>query len=185
MSAAALRAEDVLSQEADASREDAFASFYQATARDLWAYIAASTRDPAAADDLTQEAFMRWLGAPVAFESDEHRRRYLFRIASNLMQDKRRAAARRPEVPLEAEHEPAPERDARGGAEDTQVTRHDVGRALARLKPRDRKILWLAHVEEASHAEIATLIGARAGSVRVLLFRARQRLAQALGGTTR
>lgn len=180
MSAAALRAADVLSQEADASKDDAFAAFYQATARDLWAYVAASTGDPAAADDLTQEAFMRWLGASVAFESDEHRRRYLFRIASNLMQDKRRAAARRPEVPLDPDQDLADPQESSG--ERSQVAKHDVGRALARLKPRDRKILWLAHVEEASHAEIATMIGARSGSVRVLLFRARQRLAQALGG---
>lgn len=195
MSAAVASAEALLAEE---SREDAFAAFYQSTARDLWAYLAAASGDRAAADDLTQEAFLRWLRAPVVFESDEHRRRYLFRIASNLLQDKRRAARRRPELPLEPAHpnlapgwgrgaERAENRlaDERGGGEAAQVARHDMARALARLRPRDRRILWLAHVEEASHAEIATMIGARAGSVRVLLFRARQRLARALGARER
>jgi RNA polymerase sigma-70 factor (ECF subfamily) len=66
------------------------------------------------------------------------------------------------------------------GSEAKHVIRHDVGRALEQLRERDRRILWLAHVEEASHAEIAAAIGARAASVRVLLFRARRRLLQAM-----
>jgi RNA polymerase sigma-70 factor (ECF subfamily) len=175
LSAAVARAGELV---VEASRDDAFTAFYQATARDLWAYVAGSTGDPAVADDVTQEAYLRWLGAAVEFQSDEHRRRYLFRIASNLMQDRRRVAQRRPEAQLEPHHEPAAA--ATEGPDATALARHDVGRALARLKPRDRRVLWLAHVEEASHEEIAAMVGARASSVRVLLFRARRRLARAL-----
>jgi len=42
-------------------------------------------------------------------------------------------------------------------------------------------MLWLAYVEQASHREIASALAVKEGSVRVLLSRARQKLAVALG----
>ena len=56
----------------------------------------------------------------------------------------------------------------------------DMGRLFRRLRPRDRQLLWLAHVEGASHREIATALGLRLNSIKVLLFRARQRLSALL-----
>jgi RNA polymerase sigma-70 factor (ECF subfamily) len=61
----------------------------------------------------------------------------------------------------------------------------DVQRALAKLALRDRQLLWLAHVEGASHREVAAALGLGVASVRVLLFRARRRLAAHLGGAER
>ncbi len=54
----------------------------------------------------------------------------------------------------------------------------DVGRLFDALRPRDRALLWLAHVEGRDHREIGRLLGVRAISVRVLLFRARAELAR-------
>jgi RNA polymerase sigma-70 factor (ECF subfamily) len=53
---------------------------------------------------------------------------------------------------------------------------------MSRLAPVQRRLLWLAYAEGASHEEIADILGLRAGSVRTLLFRARKRLAALLGG---
>jgi hypothetical protein len=50
---------------------------------------------------------------------------------------------------------------------------------------RERQLLWLAYVEGASHKEIADCTGLKAGSVRLLLFRARRRLAGLIGGSPR
>ena len=44
--------------------------------------------------------------------------------------------------------------------------------------------MWLAHVEGASHREIAAALGLREGSIRVLLSRARRRLADLLRKAT-
>jgi RNA polymerase sigma-70 factor (ECF subfamily) len=55
-----------------------------------------------------------------------------------------------------------------------------VERCLRELKPRERALLWLAHVEGADHREIAAVLGVAEPSVRVLLFRARRRLAAVL-----
>jgi RNA polymerase sigma-70 factor (ECF subfamily) len=48
------------------------------------------------------------------------------------------------------------------------------------LKPQQRQMLWLSYVEGSDHREIATALGVREGSVRVLLHRARKKLASLL-----
>ena len=58
----------------------------------------------------------------------------------------------------------------------------DVTRALAQLKPREREMLWLAYAEGASHPEIATALGLNPASMKILLFRARRKLASLLKG---
>lgn len=55
-----------------------------------------------------------------------------------------------------------------------------LGPAMARLRPRDRQLLWLAHAENYSHREIAEMTGLAAASIRLLLFRARRQMAQQL-----
>ena len=58
----------------------------------------------------------------------------------------------------------------------------DISRAMARLRPRDRAMLWLAYAEGASHREIADTLGVGTASVKTMLHRARRRLAGLLGG---
>src|SRR6201999_41464 len=64
-----------------------FAAFYERSARPLWAYLARVSGDPALADDLMQESFVRFLCAAAPEDGDGNSRRYLFRIASNLLRD--------------------------------------------------------------------------------------------------
>src|ERR1700761_9203872 len=72
-----------------------FTAFYERSARPLWAYLARVSGDPALAEDLMQEAFVRLLCATKPMEGEVHARRSLFKIATNLMRDHwRRPAAR-------------------------------------------------------------------------------------------
>ena len=50
------------------------------------------------------------------------------------------------------------------------------------LKPRERAMLWLAYTEGSTHREIADTLGLTPRSVKLLLFRARRRLAGLLMG---
>jgi RNA polymerase sigma-70 factor (ECF subfamily) len=53
----------------------------------------------------------------------------------------------------------------------------NIARLFAQLKPQQQALLWLAYVEGFDHGEIASALGVRESSVRVLLYRARKRMA--------
>ena len=161
--------------------EDAFRLFYDRTARPVWAYLSRMSGDPRLADDLLQEAYYRFLRANVAHESDAHRRNYLFRIATNLVRDVRRRPRVDDTVRAEGEamdHADPQSADVANGA----IRRLDLARSMARLKPRERDLLWLAYAQGSSHKEIAETLGLKTASIKLLLFRARRRLAAMLRG---
>jgi RNA polymerase sigma-70 factor (ECF subfamily) len=159
--------------------EDAFRAFYDRTARGLWAYLARITGDRQIADDLLQEAFYRFLRAAATHESEAHRRNSLYRIATNLARDARRNSLVRPQGNV-AGHDI--EGIAAGDQTAATETSADFTRALQRLKPRERALLWLAYAEGASHREIADILGLRPASLKQMLFRARHRFAGILRG---
>ena len=148
--------------------EERFRTFYETTARALRGYLVQITRNPAAADDLLQESYCRMLTAKLPVMDEKQTRSYLFRIATNLARD----LWRRKENEAQAQ-----DREVRPIDLDLK---HDLESALARLNLRERQMLWLAYVEGWSHVEIATVVGVRATSVRLLLFRARHKVAKAL-----
>ena len=161
-----------------AMENEVFAGFYERSARPLWAYLARSSADPALADDLMQESYVRFLcaeGAPVlARDGEAAARRYLFRVATNLLRDHWRR-------PRTASIEEIPEElfAASGHAAQTE-SQILLAPALKQMKPRERQMLWLAHAEGYSHREIAQVMGLSAASIRLLLFRARRKIAALL-----
>jgi len=155
--------------------EEEFRAFYEITSRPVWVYLTRMTGDSRLADDLLQEAYYRLLRTKATFESDDHRRNYLYRIATNLVHDHRRRP-RADREPLEdAERQPAPE--SLTGSESRVARRIDLARAMARMKPRERSMLWLAYAHGCSHEEIAEVLGLKTSSLKALLHRARRRLA--------
>ena len=160
---------------------ETFAGFYERSARPLWAYLARVSGDATLAEDLMQESYVRFLCASTPRDGEVAARRYLFRIASNLLRDH----WRRPGV---VSIEELPEHllmGKDGSAEmDSRVT---LGPAMARMRPRDRQLLWLAHAENYTHREIAEITGLGVTSIRLLLFRARKEMARQLrrGGEDR
>jgi RNA polymerase sigma-70 factor (ECF subfamily) len=158
--------------------EDAFRGFYDRTSRALWAYLSRVTGDRQLADDLLQETYYRFLRASADYESDAHRRNALFHIATNLVRD-----ARRRTTPMQL-FESADVKALRVDDDLAERTeqRTDLERAMTQLKPRDRMMLWLAYAQGESHKDIATALGLKASSVKLLLFRARRKLASVLRG---
>jgi RNA polymerase sigma-70 factor (ECF subfamily) len=154
---------------------DAFAGFYERSSRSLWAYLARVSGDPALADDLMQESYLRYLcasrpGLHLA-EGEVAGRRYLFRIATNLLRDHWRR-------PRSASIEELPDEFLAASSNLAQAdSLAMLNPALARMRPRDRQLLWLAHAEGYSHKEIAEVTGLAGTSIRLLLFRARRKMA--------
>ena len=150
--------------------EETFHALYLATAKTLWAYIARLSGRPDVANDLLQETYCRFLTAKLGNVELAEAKPYLFRIATNLLNDRWRKGedttwSEPPEIGFE--------RDL-----DTQI---DVRDLMQQLKPRERQLLWLAYVEGMTHSEIAKSTGLQAMSVRILLFRARRKAAELLG----
>jgi RNA polymerase sigma-70 factor (ECF subfamily) len=156
--------------------ETAFTAFYHRTRRPLWAYVYRVSGNAADADDIVSEAYCRLLQTVDKDLSDEALRPYLFRIAGNLLTDRWRKSARRP-----TDVAPNPPYASEPQFDDV------VPRTFARLKPKERALLWLAYVEEENHEQIAQSLGVKRGSVKVLLSRARSRLRNLLreAGLTR
>jgi len=147
--------------------EAAFAALHARSARALRAYVYRVVGNTSDADDIVQEAFLRMLRADVPAGDEEHLRRYLYRVASNLIVDRWRK--RTHEQGEEMMPEPA---SPRPRYEDDAA----IAKIFAELKPRDRALLWLAYVEGESHEEIASSLGVGRRGVKVMLFRARRRL---------
>jgi RNA polymerase sigma-70 factor (ECF subfamily) len=150
-----------------------FERLYEANAGPVLGYLLASTGRHDVADDLLQETFCRLLAHRDAIGhagmDAQAQRRYLFRIATNLLHDRWRSGEDRPFA------EPAEPGESRSF--DDSI---DVRAMLRQLKPRERELLWLAYVEGMDHAEIAAATGLNRLSVRTLLFRARSRAKQLL-----
>jgi RNA polymerase sigma-70 factor (ECF subfamily) len=157
--------------------EETFRAFYDRTARGVWAYLARISGDRQLADDLLQEAFYRFLRAAAEHDSEAHRRNSLYRIATNLARDARRRSLLRPTFLVGADIERVPAGDHPGAGEQSA----DFTRAMGQLKPRERAMLWLAYAEGNTHREIAEVLGLRPASLKILLFRARRKLAALLG----
>ena len=154
--------------------EDAFRAFYDRTAGALWGYLSRVSGDRQVADDLLQESYYRLLKSTTVFESESHRRNYLYRIATNLVRDSRRGAKPLFDEGVEMADIAAPQPHA------DAERRHDVRRAMGQLKPRERALLWLAYAQGSSHSEIADVLGLKTASIKLLLFRARRKLAAIL-----
>jgi RNA polymerase sigma-70 factor, ECF subfamily len=159
--------------------QDTFRSFYERTSRSVWVFLWRRTGDSQMADDLLQDTYYRFLKARIQYESDAHRRNYLFRIAANLANDTYRQRVERASVSL-GDHEVA-SREPQADASSEQ--RRDLDRAMSKLPARQRDALWLAYVEGSSHEEIAGVLGMKVGSIKLLLFRARRKMIKLLQGS--
>ena len=153
---------------------DAFAGFYERSAPALRAYLVRVSGNSALADDLTQESYLRFLCATCPEGGEVNYRRYLYRIATNLLRDHWRR-------PKAACMEEVPERLLAARDELSRIeSQAALDPAMARMRPRERQLLWLAHAEGYSHREIAEITGLNAAGIRLLLFRARRKIARLL-----
>jgi RNA polymerase sigma factor (sigma-70 family) len=150
--------------------EDSFISFYNSTFRNLWGYVYRVTWNRSLADEVAQESFVRLLERGRGEFVPTKMRAYLFAIASNLIRDHWKESKRYEESPYEEQND-KPAREAQ-----QSDLKMDFQEAFEKLQERERALLWLAYVERYDHSEIATMLTIKKDSVRVLLYRARQKL---------
>jgi RNA polymerase sigma-70 factor (ECF subfamily) len=150
----------------------AFQIFHAKTAPGLRGYIRRASGNEALADDILQEAFLRFLRADVPPLEEAPLKAYLYKIAASLLVDHWRRVKRERRWSLRNFFGAEPAANPSGDS--------DAMRFFRRLKPQEQLLLWLAYVEGFEHREIAAALHVKEKSVRVLLFRARKNLARTL-----
>jgi RNA polymerase sigma-70 factor (ECF subfamily) len=153
---------------------EAFRRAYENAAPALRSYVRRTTGSADLADDIVQEAFLRVLRRALPPLNDRELKSYLFKTATSLLNDHWRRISREQRWrSLVAFRGPV-------ARESAAVT--GIDRLFHTLKPRERALLWLAYVEGYSHEEVAAVLGLAEKSIRVLLFRARRKMAKLLAG---
>ena len=127
-------------------------------------------RDHDAAEDATQEAFVRiWRGAASVDERKGKPAAWLFVVARNAARNVARVRVPTPAV--------IPEMVGDEGPEDALVDRLWVDGALERLPESEREVVMLAYFADLSHSQVAARLDQPLGTVKSRIRRALGRLA--------
>jgi len=150
----------------------AFAALVERWHEPLWRYVRGLAADPAAAEEVLQEGWLRILRGIGGLREPERLRSWLFTVVRRTFLDRLRVryAEAGFEV-LESEppdDEPPPELD--------REESESLHRAISRLSPPDRETLVLFHLRELDLREVAAVLGVPVGTVKSRLHRARRQL---------
>jgi len=160
-------------------------AFYTENRAELLTHANRVLKDSAKAEEITQDALIKFMLAAPELESKEHAIAYLHRTIENLCIDYFRAEGRRPNLVViddaQAEVEATWQDNgdhagAISAAEDAAIIRQ----ALALLSPAERAALVMWEMEGRSTAEIAAELGIKESSVRHTVSRARASLRRVL-----
>jgi RNA polymerase sigma-70 factor (ECF subfamily) len=171
---------------------DSFAEIHEQYREKVLAYLRRLTRQPALAEDLAQETFLRASRALASFRGEAKLSTWLYRIATNLYLDHRRRESSRP----------AEIRDGLQQAEETTLAAEvsvsgpklpdrlfedsEMGRCIRefvdRLPPDYKAVIILHDLEGLKNREIADVLDCSLDAVKIRVHRARQRLRALLTG---
>jgi len=160
-----------------------FGDLYEHYLDFVYAYVARRVGNRTEAEELTAEVFrkalqslprFKWTGAPFGA--------WLFRIASNMIVDRAKRAAREGNLVRDREgtdlNRPQPQQADLELSEQSAV----LFRLVDELAEDQRRVLIMRFAEELSIREIANTLGRSEGAVKQLQFRALQNLRAQLGG---
>ncbi len=126
---------------------------------------------PQDAEDVTQTVLLKLFECKKNFESDEHMKHWILRVAVNESRRVLRSAWRRTSVPLEEWHDAAAPEDP---------AKAEVLETVMALEPKYRLAVYLYYYEGLSVAETAAAMRANVSTVQTWLLRARARLRKEL-----
>jgi RNA polymerase sigma factor (sigma-70 family) len=162
-----------------------FSSFYIQNRSELIAHANRIVKDKSRAEEITQEALVKFMLAAPELSSDNHALSYLHRTIENLCIDLFRAENRRPNLvalddataEVESTWQVSGDHSVEiSAAEDAAIIRQ----ALSLLSPAERAALVMWEVEGRSTAEIAKELGIKESAVRHTVSRARASLRKVL-----
>jgi RNA polymerase sigma-70 factor (ECF subfamily) len=174
----------------DAARADPaeFEPLYRKYLAPVYNLALYELHDPHEAEDATERTFLNALAALPRFHegatlADGHDastfKVWLFRIARNVIAERRRTLRRHPETTLDAVGSMPASLDVEAITLRTEAGA-EAWAAVATLSDDRRQAVVLRFVHELSTAEIAAILGRSEGAVRVLIHRGLRRVEQQL-----
>ncbi len=175
-------------QQVRSGEPDAFGVLVERHSRSLFRLAYRMTGNEQDAEDVVQEAFLRAYRQLARFEARSSFGTWVYRIGVNCALDLMRSRQRHPEHPLEdttdGERPARTELPAANPAPDRVVfgveVQERVAAAMRRLTPAERAAFVLRHYEGYSSEEIGRALGVRGNTAKNTLFRAVQKLREAL-----
>ena len=154
----------------------------------VYGYLLGMTRDPEAAEDLTQETFLRALGSVGSLREQGALVSWLYRIATNVFLDRVRAEGRRRLADADEQDGPGsdlieelPDPGPRVDLLAEQAEMSECVRGVVDEMPDDyRAVLLLHDAHGLSSREIAELLDISVATAKIRIHRARARLRAAL-----
>lgn len=169
---------------------EAFERLYQHYHRGLYGYMLAMLRSPQAAEDLTQDIFVKLFRQIGSYRFQSPFNHWLFRLAKNLAIDHIRREKVRSTRSLDAHdednhsmHERLPGKEATPAAHTLKKERSEhVRRAVESLPESFREVVIMREWEDLAYEEIGQRLDLSVGTVKSRLFRARSLLIKKLKG---
>jgi RNA polymerase sigma-70 factor (ECF subfamily) len=160
-------------------RDEAIALLLPAFRRRIFGLAYSFLRDREAAEDVTQEVFIKVWRALPAFDGRAALSTWIYTIARNASLSALRA--RRPQSSLsDPEVMEVVETTHAALPADELADRAAILRLVHQLPTKQRQVVMLFYMEEASHEEVASMLAMPVGTVKTLLHRARARLSAAV-----
>jgi RNA polymerase sigma-70 factor, ECF subfamily len=156
-------------------RDEAVAALLAGFRRKVFGLTYSYLRNRDAAEDVTQEVFIKIWRALADFDGRASMSTWIYTIARNaslsaLRSRRTHASLSDPEVLAEA--------DCAGASvpDETELHRAQLMRLVDQLPPKQRQVVMLFYMQEQSHEEVGAMLAMPVGTVKTLLHRARARL---------
>lgn len=160
-----------------AGSQPAFQEIVRRYERPVFNLIYRVLHDPALAEDVSQEAFLKAFRSLGSFERSRRFSSWILRIANNAAIDavrRRRARPRLEPAVAEAAVRPPPDPVEAAALGDALTA------GLSQLRPEWRAAIVLRYQQDCSYEEIAEILGIPEGTAKTFVHRARKQLADAL-----
>jgi RNA polymerase sigma-70 factor (ECF subfamily) len=184
------RSDQALVQRVQHGDQQAFALLVAKYQRRIFRLISRFVADPATAEDIAQETFLRAYRAIGQFRGDSQFYTWLYRIAVNTAKRSALSGARSPVFPENAKspdngetfsrQEPQSNMDTPEAVMASRELVCAVNSAMEDLPEELRDAIVLREIEGLSYEEISQLLGCPVGTVRSRIFRAREAIARRL-----